>query len=172
MDSENIFDALGYFEKLAKTNKLAIENDFFPCFCSGPDGIQDVMQNFSKHKNFIMIDDTTSQNTYSRGVTYFDKNVYTVFILAGHKWDDMKDREAKLNLCRRIFRQIHSKMIYDKTTMAYGDMLEYLDVDSVYSKELPRYSMNGTTGLYLMVNNDEPVDLTYNNDEWEQETGK
>lgn len=166
MASDKVFDALAYFENLAKTNKLAKEFDFFPCFCSGPDGIEDVMQNFSKYKNFIMIDDTTSQNTYSKGVGFFDKNVYTVFILAGHRWDDMKDREEKLNLCRRIFRQFHSRMIHDKIDMVHGDMLEYLNTNSIYSKELPRYSMNGVTGLFFMVNNDEPVDITYNAEEW------
>lgn len=51
------------------------------------------MQEFRKYANFIMIDDTTSQNTYSKGVTFFDKNVYTVFILASYTFDDMKDRE-------------------------------------------------------------------------------
>lgn len=167
MNSANTFDALSYFLNLAKSNKLAKENDFYPCLCSGPDGIEGVMEEFKYYKNFIMIDDTTSQNTYSRGVTFFDKNVYTVFIIAGYRWDDMKDRSEKLELCRRIFRQFHSRMIHDKEEVTFGDMLEYLDINTVYSKELPRYSMNGVTGLYMMVNNDEPVDLTFNENEWE-----
>lgn len=29
--------------------------------------------------------------------------------------------------------------------------------------------MNGVTGLYFMVNNDEPVDLTFNADEWQED---
>lgn len=167
MDSNLTFNALGYFEHLAKSNRLAQENDFWPCFCSGPESIDGIMQNFRKRKNFIMIDDTTSQNTYSRGVTFFDKNVYTVFILAHYHIDDMEDRQEKLELCRRIFRQFHSRMIFDKQRMEFGDMLEWLDVSSVYSREMSRYSMSGVTGLYFMVNNDEPVDLTYNSNEWE-----
>ena len=51
--------------------------------------------------------------------------------------------------------------------MEYGDVMEWLDVSSVYSREMSRYSMNGVTGLYFMVNNDEPVDLTYDSNEWE-----
>lgn len=169
METNNTFNAYDYFKKLAETNKLAQANNFKACFCSGPEGINDVMQEFRKYANFIMIDDTTSQNTYSKGVTFFDKNVYTVFILASYTFDDMRDREEKLNLCRRIFRQIHSRLIYDKISMLYGDSLEYLDVSSIYSKELPRYSMNGVTGLYFMLNNDEPVDLTFNADEWQED---
>lgn len=63
---------------------------------------------------------------------------------------------------------MHSRLIHDKNTMEYGDSLEYMDISSIYSKELPLYSMNGVTGLYFMVNNDEPVDLTFNADEWQE----
>lgn len=167
MATEKTFDALTYFKNLAETNKLAKRYDFYAGFCSGPDGIEDVMQQFRKKKNFILIDDTTSQNTYSRGVTFFDKNVYTVFILAAYRFDDMEDREQKLNLCRQIFRQFHSRLIHDKELMLYGDMMEFLDVASIYSKELPRYSKSGVTGLYFMINNDEPIDLTYSAADWE-----
>ncbi len=166
MESNTQFDALEYFKSLAEQNRLARANEFRPCFCSGPDGINDVIQEFRTTANFIMIDDTTSQNTYSRGVGFFDRNAYTVFILAAYRFDDMTDRENKLKLCRRIFRQFHSRMIRDKESLAYGDSLEYLQVHQIYSKELPRYSMNGVTGLYFMVNNEEPVDLTYDPEEW------
>ena len=146
---------------------MAKAHNFKPCYCAGIEGINDVIQEFRKTSNFIMIDDTTSQNTYSKGVGFFDRNVYTVFILAAYRYDDMADREEKLRLCRRIFRQIHSKMLYDKENLTYGDSMEYMDINSIYSKEMPRYSMNGVTGLYFLVNNDEPVDLTYNNEEWD-----
>lgn len=167
MNTHDTFNALAYFKDLADHNKLAKENGFKSCYCAGVEGINDVIQEFRKTSNFIMIDDTASQNTYSKGVSFFDRNVYTVFILASYRYDDMADREEKLKLCRRIFRQIHSKLLHDKETLAYGDSLEYIDMNSIYSKELPKYSMNGVTGLYFMVNNDEPVDLTYNADEWE-----
>lgn len=168
MENNIQFDALGYFKNLAEKNKLAKENGFKACFTAGPDGINGVMEQFRKVANFVMIDDTTSQNTYSSGVTFFDRNAYTVFILAHYRMDDMEDREEKLRLCRQIFRQFHSRMIYDKDNYVYGDRLEFLAVNQIYSKELPRYSMNGVTGLYFMVNNEEPVDLTYSKDEWEE----
>lgn len=168
MENNTQFDALSYFKELAEKNVLGKNNNFHPCFCSGPDGIEGVLQNFKSYANFIMIDDTTAQNTHSHGVTFFDRNAYTVFLLAGYKWDDMEDRQQKLKLCRKIFRQFHSRLIYDKATMKYGDALAYLDVDTIYSKELSRYSMNGYTGLYFMINNEKPVDLTYNENEWEE----
>ena len=167
MSTYDTFNALAYFKNLAERNKLAKAHNFKPCYCAGIEGINDVIQEFRKTSNFIMIDDTTSQNTYRKGVGFFDRNVYTVFILAAYRYDDMADREEKLRLCRRIFRQIHSKMLYDKENLTYGDSMEYMDINSIYSKEMPRYSMNGVTGLYFLVNNDEPVDLTYNNEEWD-----
>ncbi|MDD4534861.1 MAG: hypothetical protein PHC48_10375 [Prevotella sp.] len=166
MVTEELFDILSYMEKIGMRNKLAKNNGFRTVFCSGPESIQGVMQEFQKTANFIMVDDTTSQNTFSSGVTFFKKDVYTVFVLAGYRFDDMKDRQAKLNLCRRIFRQIHSKMIYDKSNMTYGDKLEYLEVNKVYSNEIGRYAMNGVTGLYFMVQNVQPVELVYNAEDW------
>lgn len=169
MAQEKIFDAYAYFERLGKTNKEALNEGFKTGFCSGLGGMQDMMANFKKLERMILIDDTTTQSTYSNGVGWFRKDVYTVFIVAGYRFDDMKDREEKLNMCRRLFRQFHSRLIHDQETMAYDDALEYLQVDSIYSTELPRYFMQGVTGLYFMVSNDEPIDLTYNGDEWEVE---
>ncbi len=162
-----MFNAIDYFKNLAETNLLCQENEFHPATVSGPDGIEGIQEVFPKYKNFVLVDDTTSQQTYSKGVGFFDRNVYTVFIVASFRWDDMADREEKMELCRKIFRQFHSKMIRDKHEWEYENQeLEYLDVGGVYSKEFPRYSFPNLTGLYFMVNNDEPVDLTYKPEEW------
>ncbi len=53
------------------------------------------MQQFRKASNFIMVSDTVDSNTHSIGEGFFDRNVYTVWILAGYRRDDMADREAK-----------------------------------------------------------------------------
>lgn len=78
---KDLFPALDYFTQLAKSNRLATEHDFHPCLCSGPDSIQGVMDSFRKHKNFIMVDDTTSQQTFSNGVGYFRRDVYTLSLI-------------------------------------------------------------------------------------------
>ena len=44
----------------------------------------------------------------------------------------------------------------------------YLATERVYYKELGRYSFNGATGLYFMIENDVPTNLIYNDDEWEK----
>lgn len=159
-----IFDALNYFETLAKQNKLCKENGFMPVFCSGPESIEGVMQEFQKTANFVMIDDTTDGNTFSEGVSFFQRRVYTVFVLAAYRWDDMKDREEKLNLCREVFKQFVKRMIWDRAQRE-DDETVFLNVEKVYSKEFGRYTMNGVTGLYFMVENDEPASMEYEDEQ-------
>lgn len=166
MAQSNLFDAFRYFKKLGDSNRLAQEEGFSTGFCSGIGSLQDYMQHFRTKDRYILIDDTTTESTYSNGVGFFRKDVYTIFIVAGYVIDDMQDREAKLNLCRRIFRQIHSRLVHDVAEGTEGDALEYLAVDRIYSNELSGTFMNGVTGLYFMVENDEPIDLTYNANEW------
>ena len=159
-----IFDALTYFETLAKQNKLCVDNGFMPVFCSGPDSIEGIINNFQKTANFVCIDDTTDQNLYSEGVSYFKRRVYTVFVLAQYRWDDMKDREDKLNLCREVFKQFVKRMIWDRTQRE-DDETAFLNVEKIYSKEFGRYTMNGVTGLYFMVENDEPASMEYEDEQ-------
>lgn len=165
-----IFDALHYFETLAQQNRLCREHAFKPVFCSGPDSIEGLMQQFQKTANFVMIDDTTDQNLYSEGVSYFKRRVYTVFILAAYRWDDMEDREEKLNLCREIFQQFVRRMIWDRIRCEdEGDDITFLNVEKIYSKEFGRYTMSGVTGLYFMVENDEPTSMEYEDEQSMQE---
>ena len=159
-----IFDALTYFETLAKQNKLCVENGFKPVFCSGPESIEGIIQQFQKTANFVCIDDTTDQNLYSEGVSYFKRRVYTVFVIAQYRWDDMKDREDKLNLCREVFKQFVKRMIWDRTQRE-DDETAFLNVEKIYSKEFGRYTMNGVTGLYFMVENDEPASMEYEDEQ-------
>lgn len=163
--AKDLFPALEYFTQLAKSSRLAQDYKFYPCLCSGPDSIQGVMENFRKQQNFIMVDDTTSQQTFSNGVGYFRRDVYTIFILAHYRVDDMIDREDKLNLCRQIFRQFHSRLLHDRDELG-DDRLTFLQLNNVYSSELPRYSYNGVTGLYFMIQNEEPIDICYDESEW------
>jgi hypothetical protein len=158
------FDALHYFVQLARQNRLCRQHGFRPVFCSGPDSIEGIMQEFQKTANFVCIDDTTDQNLYSEGVSYFKRRVYTVFILAAYRWDDMEDREAKLNLCREVFRQFVRRMIWDRAQRE-DDETAFLNVEKVYSKEFGRYTMNGVTGLYFMVENDEPESMEYEDEQ-------
>lgn len=161
------FDSIAYFKQLAAECRTCKDYNFVATECSGPDSIQGVMQQFRKASNFIMVSDTVDSNTHSIGEGFFDRNVYTGWILAGYRRDDMADREAKMNICRYIFRQFLSRMLYDKSREAYDGQMEFLDLTQVYSSELGRWSMNGVTGLYFMVTSDEPIDIQYDESLWQ-----
>lgn len=139
---------------------------FKPVFCSGPDSVEGLVNEFRKTSNFIVIDDVTENNTHYNRTGWFTKSVYTVWILAGYDFNDMDDRKAKMAVCRTLYRQFVSKMISDKHNLAYGQGMYYLALDRIYYRELGRYSFNGATGLHFMVENDVPTNLIYNKDEW------
>ena len=56
----------------------------------------------------------------------------------------------------------------DELKNKYGDKLMYLNTGNVYSNEYGRYSFNGCTGLFFQIQNDEPTDLVFDADEWEE----
>ena len=166
------FDALAYFADLASKNKLARENNFHVDYCSGPGGLEPAMQGFRQYQNFIFIDDTTAANTFSNKVGWFDRNVYCIHIIAGYRHGDAGSYNQALRLCRQIFRQFLSKVIHDRETYAYGTKLMYLNTQNVYSSEYGRYSFNGATGLFFQLQNDEPTNLVYHDNEWEEPDGQ
>lgn len=162
------FDALEYFAQLGRSNRLARENGFVVDFCSGPGALEPMMAEYREAKNFIFVDDTTSGNTFSNKVGWFDRNVYCVHILAGYDYGDAESYNQALRLCRRIFRQMLSRLIRDKATYRYGNAMMYLNTANIYSNEFGRYSFNGCTGLFFQIQNDEPTDLVYEAKDWEE----
>lgn len=88
-----------------------------------------------------------------------------MFVVAAYRFDDMVDRELKLNMCRQIFRQFHSRLLHDRDVLG-DERLTYLQLNNIYSTEMPRYSYNGVTGLYFMVQNEQPIDISYEQSEW------
>ena len=162
------FDALEYFAQLGRSDRLARENGFVVDFCSGPGALEPMMAEYREAKNFIFVDDTTSGNTFSNKVGWFDRNVYCVHILAGYDYGDAESYNQALRLCRRIFRQMLSRLIRDKETYRYGNAMMYLNTANIYSNEFGRYSFNGCTGLFFQIQNDEPTDLVYEAKDWEE----
>ena len=108
------FDALEYFRSLAEKNKLAVENGFKGCLCSGIEGAQGMMAEYQKTANFVMVDDITAGATRETPDGFYEKNTYTVFIFARYKQFDMDDYNEKMRLCRRIFHKFVSRIIYDQ----------------------------------------------------------
>ena len=162
------FDALAYFAELGRKNKLAKRMGFVVDYCSGPGTLEPMMTEYRDAQNFIFVDDTTSGNTFSNKVGWFDRNVYCVHILAGYEFGNAESYNQALQICRKLFRQFLSRIVKDKESYKYGTNLMYLNTGNVYSNEYGRYSFNGCTGLFFQIQNDEPTDLVFDADEWEE----
>lgn len=166
METNNLFDAIGYFKGAAAKNKLAKSNGFYPCSCSGINTLEEVLAKFKKESAFISVDDTNDGVTERRSGGFFKKRTFTVFIMKKYKYGDMNSRQASMDICRELSRQIHSRMLKDRENM--GSKFIYLNTDNVYSRELGEYFINGCTGVYFMVDVSEPINLIYNAEEWDE----
>lgn len=165
MGTNNLFDAISYFKGMASKNKLAKVLGFYPCTCSGMNSLEDVLANFRTKSAFLAVDDTNDGVTERRSGGFFKKRTFTIFLLNKYRYDDMADRQQSLDVCRQIYRQIHSRLLVDKERMS--NSLVYLNVDNIYTRELGEYFISGCTGLYFMVEVSEPINLMYDELEWE-----
>ncbi len=168
MDTRDFFDAQGYFESLCLSNKLAKKHGFFPCTCSGIESLQGPLEKFRKENAFFCIDDVNDGRMYQgTGGGYYKKRTFTVFIMHRHAFNNESDRQAKLSICRQLFRQIASRLLLDSRKLLSDQI--YMAAGNILSRELGQYFLNGCTGLYFMIDIEEPVSLVYDPDEWSDE---
>lgn len=166
METNNLFDAISYFKEMAKKNKLAKANHFYPCACSGINSLEEVLGKFKKESAFVSVDDTNDGVTERRSGGFFKKRTFTVFIMKRYTFNNMASRQASMDICRQLFRQMHSRILKDRDNM--GTKLIYMNTDNVYSRELGEYFINGCTGVYFMVDVSEPINLMYDAEEWDE----
>jgi hypothetical protein len=161
-----MFDGISYLKNMAMANKLAKDNQFLVAECSGLQAIEPMMDNYQTSSNFIMIDDTVDGEMVSNKVSWFNRRIYTVSIIARHQYDDMEDRQKKLDLCREIYRQMLTRLICDREDYERGDDLIYMRTSIIRYREMNTYAMDGATGVTFSLPVDEPTDLEYNKEEW------
>lgn len=160
------FNPIDYFLQLTEENLLCFENKFKGVRCSGPENIPALIDDYRKTANFVVVDDTTDNVVFGTRPGYQTRTVITVWILSQYDFNDNIEREQKLNLCRRVFKQFLSRMLVDFQNDEITRGVIFLDTDNITYKELGRYSLNGVTGLYFMANIDKPTDLRYDETQW------
>ena len=164
MDTKTLFDFHAYMASLVSENRMAQERGFKPCTCTGISGLQGLLDDFQGTANFVASDDITPGQTVQHGGGWFQRRSFTVFILMRYAFGDERDRQQKLSLCRTLMRQFQSRLILDESRLQ-SDLI-YLGVDRMNTTDIGSHFLSGCTGLYFMINVDEPVDLSYNADEW------
>ena len=128
--------------------------------------LEEVLGGFRKQSAFFAVDDTNDGVTERRSGGFFKKRTFTIFLMKRHEFNNMADRQSALDICRQLYRQVHSKLLKDRENM--NNELIYLNTDNVYSRELGEYFISGCTGLYFMIDVSEPINLMYDEGEWEE----
>lgn len=165
MDTKKLFDFNAYMARLTRQNRLAKAEKFHPCDCSGIGHLEGMLQNMRQQQAFVCTSDVAEESTVSRGGGFFKRRVFTSFVIKRFRPGDMASYRAALDTCRELMRQLHSKFIIDEADLQ--NELVYLNVANVKSRELGGQFLDSATGLYFTIAMDEPIDLTYNADEWD-----
>ena len=165
MNNKTDFDFYAYVARLAEKNKLARRAGFHNCTCSGINHLEGILQKFRTEKAFVCSSDVTEGSTTQRSGGWMKRRIFTVFILHRFKPGYMEDYEEKMELCRELFRQFQSRMLRD--ALKFQDEMSQLNLQDIRSRELGGLFLNGCTGLYFMVSMDEPVNLCYDDGEWD-----
>ena len=151
---------------MTEHNKLCKEHGFKAVTASGPENLEGVMAEYRKTENFVIIDDTSDNRVFCGKPGWFTVSTVTVWILAATHYNDGEDRKEKMELCREIFRQFLARLISEQQVKGRQDLM-FMELEQVLYKELGRYSLNGATGLYFMLDSQEPTNLVSRKDEWE-----
>lgn len=159
------FDANEYFLRLCRENRLCQELEFRPCYCSGIGGMEAVLAQFQTTANFIMVDDITAAGTHEQPDGFYERQTYTVFILMRYRHGDMRDYNEKIRTCRLIYHQFLSRILRDQDEER-EPFIETLITSNILSTELGRDAFTGLTGMYFHIDNDEPLDIVYCQQDW------
>lgn len=159
------FDGYSYFEQICSKNKLAIEQGFRFCRVMGLHGMEEAISGIKKHTCFFCVDDTNDGTTVQSNGGFFKRRVFTVFLLKRYKFGDMEEQHRALEVCRRLYDQICSRMIVDKEEL--GNQLIYLNTERIHFREMEKYFLSGCAGVYFMIDVDEPINLCYEPEQWE-----
>ena len=158
-----MWNANEYFTSL--TNKLLItKNKYTFCRISSIDHLEEILSN-AKQKAFIAVDDTDEGVTMQTpGGGFINRRSVVVFILHQFKTKDFDDRVVKMSEIRTVYKRFLSKILIDSYSVPG---IKFLDRGRIPYHELPGVFAVETCGLYFTLMLDEPVELVYDEQEWE-----
>ncbi len=159
-----MWDAVEYFRSVNSRLKLTRDKYEF-CRSTGLANLEELISGAQKHQNFTVVDDSDDGVTVRKGGGYFNRRSVIVYILTKYNFKSLEDRANKLNEVRKIHTRFLSRLIHDSNVMPE---LSYLDKSRIPYHEVPGYFIAGTTGLYFVITVDEPVDLQYDNEDWDE----
>ena len=159
-----MWDAVQYFTNLNSRLKLT-RDKYVLCRATGLANLEDLINNSQKHQNFTVVDDSDDGVTIRRGGGYFNRRSVVVYILKKYKFKSQEDRAEKLTEVRQVYSRFLSRLLRDSNTLPE---LSYLDKTRIPYHEVPGFFAAGTAGLYFIITLDEPVDLQFVEEHWDE----
>ena len=158
-----MWNAVSYFESI--TGLLKATEKYIFCRVTGINHLEEVLSNQTRTKAFVAVDDTDDGATVRRGAGYFNRRAVVVYLLQQFDIKSQTDRETKLNEIRAIYTSLLSKLLVDSK---FNESLSFLDTSRIPYHEVPGMFSGGTCGIYFIITLDEPINLEYNADEWNE----
>lgn len=156
-----MFDPVEYMQALHSKLKATKDKYKFTTV-SGVGALEGILQNTRRERHFFAVDDSQDGETFrGAGAGFFERRLYTVFILGKCDYGDMAARSAVLAEAKTIYRDILSKMIKDKL------QIPVIDLQRIRFFEVPPAFATGSAGLYFTFFVENPVNLVYDGTAWE-----
>lgn len=159
------WDAATFFERLAATNRLAVEENFTFCKVSGLEGFEEAVEQMQSSNNFICVSDIADGYTDLNN-TPRTRRIKTVFFAMRHKAEDMEARTECMEIMRELFRQFMTRLILEKVKLEENCI--YIDPRITFN-EIDRYFFSGCAGAYFQIAVDIFTDLRHNPDDWNED---
>lgn len=156
------WDAALFFERLTKSNKLALKKGFAFHRVSSLEGYHSLLSSTLSMKACVAVSDTSEGGTEINNTPH-TRRVKTVFLFMRHKADDMMSRQICLDDMNELFRQFLSVLIQEKTRLSEDCI--YIDPYIKFT-EIDKYFYSGGACAFFQIAVDTFTDLSFNPDEW------
>lgn len=157
------FNVLEYLKQVRQELKATREYQF--CRVSDPKMMEEVITGNKRASRFFAVDDSQEGILFegdSGG--WFERKPVVVFLLGKlTRWPDMDGREKILNEVRVIYRKIVARLNRDREL---EECLTYLNTEHIPFDEVPGEYSGGTAGIFFTFTIDIPVNLEYDESDW------
>lgn len=155
-----MFDPIVYMQTLHGKLKLTADKYKF-ARVSGVAALEEVLESFKREKFFFAVDDSQDGVTFrGAGGGYFERRQYTVYIIGRAEYGNMDQRLEILTEAKTIFRSVLTKLVKDKLS------IPVLSAENIRFFEVPPAFAFGAAGLYFIFTVENPVNLVYDADQW------
>jgi len=157
-----MFDPAAYIKNVCDHLKIT-KGKYLFTKVSSIGSLEGILANSRRDSYFFAVDDSQDGVTF-RGAAggFFERRMYTVFILGKADYGDQEKRDEVLEEAKQIYRHTLSKMIKDKFS------IPVVKLDQTRFYEVPPAFATGCSGLYFTVTVENPINLVYDGNVWVQ----